>query len=275
MLPGSARDSLIVLGAANAVFLDEARREGVDPDTIEQLARRVLGAFAGAPEDRALDRALARLVRGERLPAIVFDAALEAARWDASGRRYATIENLLDYAVRAGGAPAIGAALVLGARARDVLSRASDLGVGVTLTMIARDVGKHARAGRVLLPLEWLEEAGVDVDAWISRPHATTGVRAVVERVLNMASGFLHRADPALASISGRFRPSVRALRYTYSLEAAWIAENGYDTIEDAKPVPMVRRASVVLRSLRAAAREGVQIPEPPSARADFILDRV
>jgi phytoene synthase len=272
-LPGRARDSAIVLGAANAVFLDEARREGVDPATIERLGERVLAAFEGTPEDRPLDRAIARLAKEERLPRVVFDAALEAARWDANGRRYATIENLLDYAVRAGGAPAIGMAIVLGVRGRDVLARAADLGVGITLTMIARDVGKHARAGRVLLPLEWLEEAGVDVDAWISRPEASAGVRVVVERVLNAASGFLYRVDPGLASIPIRFRPAVRAVRYSYSLERAWIAENGYDTVTEARPIPVSRRAAVVLRSLRATAREWSA--QTPTTSAGFILDQV
>ena len=104
-LPPRARNAAIVLGAANATFLDEARREGVDPETVVELRERVVHAFAGRPDDRPLDRAIAELAREERLPRAVFDAALDAAEWDATGRRYATIDNLLDYCVRAGGAP--------------------------------------------------------------------------------------------------------------------------------------------------------------------------
>ena len=35
------------------------------------------------------------------------------------------------------------------------------------LTNIARDVGEDARAGRVYLPLDWLAEAGVDVEGFL------------------------------------------------------------------------------------------------------------
>ena len=43
----------------------------------------------------------------------------------------------------------------------DALARACDLGVAMQLTNIARDVGEDARAGRVYLPLDWLDAAGV------------------------------------------------------------------------------------------------------------------
>ena len=48
-------------------------------------------------------------------------------------------------------------------RARDpsVLARACDLGVAMQLTNISRDVGEDAREGRLYLPLEWFDSAGI------------------------------------------------------------------------------------------------------------------
>ena len=46
-------------------------------------------------------------------------------------------------------------------RDADALARACDLGVAMQLTNIARDVGEDARMGRIYLPLDWLNEAGM------------------------------------------------------------------------------------------------------------------
>ncbi|MFO0612265.1 MAG: squalene/phytoene synthase family protein [Polyangiaceae bacterium] len=282
LLPGRARTASILLGAANSVFLDEARREGVDPKTIAELRERVLLAYAGTPRERPLDRAMARLATEYGLPRIVLDAALEAADWDASGRRYATYHNLLDYCVRAGSAPAVGITLLLGERDRDVLARAADLGVAIALTMIARDVSRHAREGRVLLPIEWLEDAGVDVDAWITDPHPNRGVHAVVTRVLSAAERFYRHADPGIRTIPPAYRPAVRALRYSHKVDALYIGARSQDLHDRSPTTPVLQRVTAVIRGVRAAeARDqrgepadGVwTLSQPPIPEALFLID--
>lgn len=282
LLPSRARSAAIMLGAANSTFLDEARREGVDPKTITELRDRVALAYAGTPLDRPLDRAIGQLASAHRLPRAVLDAALEAADWDASGRRYATYHNLLDYCVRAGSAPAVGITLLLGERDRDVLARATDLGVAIALTMIARDVARHAREGRVLLPIEWLEEAGVDVDAWITEPRPSRGVHDVVARVLSAAERFYRRADPGIRTIASAYRPAVRALRYSYKVDAVYIGARSQDLVDRAPTTPFVQRALAVYRGVRAAAArdqrgepaEGVwTLGQPPIPEAAALID--
>lgn len=282
LLPARARSAAIMLGAANSLFLDEARREGVDPRTITELRERVVRAYAGSPVDRPLDRAIARLATEYHLPRIVLDAALEAADWDASGRRYATFDNLLDYCVRAGAAPAVGLTYLLGERDRDKFARAADLGVAIALTMIARDVSRHAREGRVLLPIEWLEEACVDVDAWMTAPSPSRGVHAVVTRVLSAAERFYRRADPGIRTIASAYRPAVRALRYSYKVDAVYIGARSQDLHDRAPSTPALQRAMAVLRGVRAAeARDQRGLPadggwtlgHPPLVEAEFLID--
>ncbi len=274
-LPGSARDAALVIGALHAAILDEGRREDADPARVERLRERVLSAYAGVPGDDALDRGVAWLAIDVGMPRLVFDAALEAARWDASGRRYATIENLLDYAVRAGGAPALAVARVLGVEDRAPLACASDLGVGIALVMIARDVGKHARRGRLLLPLEWLEEEGVDVDAWIGSPTPTPAVRRVVARMVHMAEGFLGRSEPGVRSIPRAHRPAIRALRYSYALDAAWMAHHSDDTNGTTGSIPLLRRIYAIARSFRPRGAEQRNSLAFTHNNASFLVDRL
>lgn len=284
LLPSGTRSAAILLGAAYSTFLDEARREGVDPKTITELRDRVALAYARTPVERPLDRGIARLATEFRLPRAVFDAALEAADWDASGRRYATYHNLLDYCVRAGAAPAVGFTWLLGERDPNVFARATDLGLAIALTLIARDVARHAREGRVLLPIEWLEEAGVDVDGWITEPRPNRGVHAVVTRVLSAAEGFYRRADPGIRALPTVYRPAVRALRYSYKVDAVYIGARSQDLVDRAPTTPVVQRALSVYRSVRAAnmrdQREepasGVwTLAHPPIPEASPLIDAV
>ena len=60
-------------------------------------------------------------------------------------------------------------------RDADALARACDLGLAMQLTNIARDVGEDARAGRLYLPLDWLDEAGIDARGLPGNPDASAG----------------------------------------------------------------------------------------------------
>ncbi len=111
-----------------------------------------------------------RVVRRSPCRAPCLDALLEGFAWDAAGRRYDTLDDLLDYAARVAGAVGAMMAVLMGVRDPALLARACDLGVAMQLTNIARDVGEDARAGRLYLPLAWLREAGIDPDAFLADP---------------------------------------------------------------------------------------------------------
>jgi hypothetical protein len=91
--------------------------------------------------------------------------------WDGMERRYASLSDLRSYSARV--ASAVGAMMCVLMEVRDphALARACDLGVAMQLTNIARDVGEDARAGRLYLPTDWLEEDGIDIDAFLADPN--------------------------------------------------------------------------------------------------------
>ena len=99
-------------------------------------------------------------------------------------------------------------ALLMGARAPHLLARACDLGVAMQLTNIARDVGEDARAGRLYLPLAWLREAGIDPDAWLTRPAFTPALGDVVRRLLQQADVLYARAGAGIAAFRSPAGPA-------------------------------------------------------------------
>ncbi len=164
LLPAQVRDPALVLYAFCRVADDEVD-EVATPDkagAVLRLRDRLDLIYAGRPRNAPCDRAFAAVVEGFEMPRTLPDALLEGLAWDACGRRYDTLSGVLDYSARV--AAAVGAMMCVLMRVReaDVLARACDLGLAMQLTNIARDVGEDARAGRLFLPLDWLDEEGVD-----------------------------------------------------------------------------------------------------------------
>ena len=160
---------------------------------------------------------MADLMRRTRFRATLPEALLEGLAWDAEGRVYETLDDLLDYAARVAGAVGVMMTLIMGVRSTEALARACDLGVAMQLTNIARDVGEDARMGRIYLPREWLREAGIDAAAFLADPTPEARVGALVARLLEEASRPLCEGragrGPAAGELPGgdpRRRPHLR-----------------------------------------------------------------
>ncbi|MBC8129130.1 MAG: phytoene/squalene synthase family protein [Rhizobiaceae bacterium] len=152
---------------------------------LEDQTRR---AFAGEPMEDGNFRALQLVVRRHDLPLRLALDHLDGFRMDADGRRYETIEEVLDYCHHVAGVVGVMMAAIMGAKGEDTLRRAADLGLAFQLTNIARDIVADARAGRVYLPTDWMRS--VDLDA---RGIADSVNRA---KVASLAARLLAAAEP-------------------------------------------------------------------------------
>ena len=174
-----------VTAGADPCVVEQATTEpaATAPATVAQaraevgwLRHRLRRVYQGQPQDHAADRALAQVVRRFNIPAQLPEALLEGFEWDAAERRYETLADLHAYAARVAGTVGAMMALLMallmgvlmGVRSAAGLARACDLGVAMQLSNIARDVGEHARSGRLYLPRQWLRDAGIDPDAWLA-----------------------------------------------------------------------------------------------------------
>ena len=144
--------------------------------------------------------------------------------------------------------------LVMGRREPDVLARACDLGVAMQLTNIARDVGEDARRGRLYLPGEWLDAAGVDRDAFLAHPTPTRAIRAVTARLLDEASRLYATSDAGIAQLPRDCRTAIRAARLVYSAIGESIRRADFDSVTRRAVVPLRRKLWLVFRALGARA---------------------
>ncbi|MCJ2013003.1 phytoene/squalene synthase family protein [Methylobacterium sp. J-076] len=198
---------------------------------VARLRERIRRAYDGLPADDAADRAFAATVSAHSIPEALPLALVEGLEWDAHGRRYQTIGDLHAYAARVAGSVGVMMALVMGVRDADALARASDLGAAMQLTNIARDVGEDARMGRLYLPRDWIDEAGLDAAAFLADPRPSPELSRIVARLLAEADRLYARAEAGIASLPPRCRPAIRAASRIYAQIGREVARNGYDCV--------------------------------------------
>ncbi len=177
-----------VLGHARAQTMpahDSAR------ETVDRLEQQTRTALAGQPSEPAFE-ALQKVALRHEIPDAYPLELIAGFRMDADGRTYETIEDVLEYCYHVAGVVGVMMAMVMGVRDAAVLRRASDLGIAFQLTNIARDVVADQAAGRVYLPHQWLDEAGLS--------RADMAIAANRDRLFNVVARLLDLAEPYYAS---------------------------------------------------------------------------
>ncbi|MEQ8659836.1 MAG: phytoene/squalene synthase family protein, partial [Gammaproteobacteria bacterium] len=175
MLPARVRDPATALYAF-CRLADDAVDNGGGRHALETWRERLARIYAGTPRDSAADRLFAAVVERFAIPRALPEALLEGFEWDVSGRPCDTLADLRAYAARVAGSVGVMMALVMGVREPWMLARASELGIAMQLSNIARDVGEDARAGRLYLPRSWLDAARVDVVRLLTEPRHSEGL---------------------------------------------------------------------------------------------------
>ena len=271
LLPRRVAVPATALYAFCRVADDLIDREGGGVAAVRALEDRLDAICAGRPGPCAADRAFAVVVARHAIPRALPAALIEGLAWDAGGRRYATLAELEDYGARVAGSVGAMMALIMGARAPEAVARATDLGVAMQLTNIARDVGEDARAGRVYLPMDWLREAGLE-PAGLTRFSPALG--GVVARLLRVADDHYLRAEAGIALLPADCRLGIAAARLIYAEIGRALERQGCDSVTRRAVVPGRRKARLLVASAvlgyRALPREA-----PVLAANRFLVDAV
>jgi phytoene synthase len=237
---------------------------GLDP----VLARRKLAeledktrrAMAGEPTDDAAFAAFQRVAQRHGIPAHHPLDLLQGFRMDVEGHSYRTLQDTLLYAYHVAGVVGVMMAQVMGVQDIATLRRASDLGLALQLTNIARDVIEDAKVGRIYLPADWLGAAG-DSPAAVIDPANRAIVFAATERLLAAAEPYYASARWGLKALGFRSAWAIAAARGVYrqiGLEVRAMGPAGMDhraSTGTATKLALVLRGGLI--AARAAAFDG------------------
>jgi 15-cis-phytoene synthase len=236
---------------------------------VDQLSRRLDLIYDGRPGPDPTDRAFADVASRFGIPRALPEALIEGFAWDAEGRNYASFSDLKAYAVRVAGTVGGMMSLLMGVRDQTALARATDLGVAMQLSNIARDVEEDARNGRLYLPLEWLDEAKLEAKNVLERPSSAS---QIATRLVHEADELYARAATGIRLLPRSCRASIHAARLLY-------AEIGHEARrrqhEGRAVVPSWRKFTLVMAAMPAALSRATPSSLPALPEAQFLLDAV
>ena len=278
LLPARVRDPALALYAFCRLADDAVDDSDDKAPAVLALRDRLDMVFAGRPRNAPADRAFAAVVETFDMPRALPDALLEGLAWDAVGRRYASFPDLLAYCARV--ASAVGAMMCVLMRVRDAdaLARACDLGLAMQLTNIARDIGEDARAGRLYLPLDWLDEAGIRPADLLAAPVCTPALQRLSRRLLAEADTLYRRSEAGIPALPLACRPGIYAARHVYAGIGGALARAGHDSITTrARTSRRQKLGWLGLSVLRSAASVALPVPAvlhaPPRPEVAFLVD--
>jgi phytoene synthase len=239
------------------------------------LHQRLDRIYHGQPDNDPVDRAFAQTVQAFEIPKEVPLALFEGFAWDAQGRQYETLDELLAYCARVASTVGVMMTLIMGRREPEVLARASDLGLAMQLTNICRDVGEDARAGRLYLPRQLLRAEGIDPQRFLENPVASDGVGRVVGQLLAVAESLYRRADLGIATLPAECRVSIRAARLIYSDIGREIRRNGFNSVDLRAHTSKGRKLWLIFRSLGSLFWRSATTNAPPDTSTQFLIATV
>ena len=275
LLPHEVREPACALYAFCRLADDAIDQSGGDAAALARLAARLEHIYNGTPFDHPADRSMVHIADTYGMPRALPEALIDGFRWDVEGRRYDTLDDLYGYCARVAGSVGAMMAVLMRVRDPDVLARACDLGVAMQLTNIARDVGEDARNGRIYLPLEWLEAAGLDADAWLAEPAPGPALGRVIHRLLMTADDLYLRARSAIPRLPVGCRPGIYAAMRIYREIGVVVRHSDCDSVSQRAVVSRGRKSFLLGYAMLSTLRSRPLDPSPPLPANRFLVDAV
>jgi phytoene synthase len=274
-LPRALRESASGLYAFCRIA-DDLVDLGDDPrQALVSLHQRLDLIYDARPENHPIDRVLSQIVIDHKLPRGLLDALLEGFEWDTDGRDYNTLAEVCDYGARVAGTVGVMMAILMGVKDHATLARAADLGVAMQLTNICRDVGEDARAGRLYLPRDLMQAAGMDPDAFVRNPTPSAQLTHVLKQVLAEAERRYELADEGIRQLPRSCRPGILAARRLYAEIGHTVAHNDYDSINQRAVVSRARKGQILIGLIRGPTAAPEHMLEPCAEENQFLLAAV
>lgn len=172
---------------------------------------------------------------------------------DRGAVRVADDPELLRYCYRVAGTVGLMMCGVIGVTHRDALAHAIDLGIGMQLTNICRDVREDARRDRVYLPASRLRAAGIDPEALRAGAADRVKLAGVVRDLLALAERHYTSADDAMRHIPWRSRLAILVASRVYRAIGRRLLRHGADAWAGRTIVPWWEKLGWAAAGLAAA----------------------
>ncbi|NVJ21228.1 MULTISPECIES: phytoene/squalene synthase family protein [Myxococcus] len=223
---------------------------------------RLVGVAASSPWDAGEFAALAHTVRHYRIPEQPFQDLISGMEMDLTKHHYATWEELDLYCYRVAGVVGLMLTPVLGCSDEGALQPAADLGRGMQLTNILRDVREDLERGRVYLPARELAAFGLSEDD-LRQGKVDARWRDFMRFQVERARTYYARAALGVPALTGfGSQRMVRLMGAIYGDILREIEARDYDVFSSRAYVTTRRKLSL---ATSAFLRPHSVLPAPPA----------
>lgn len=229
VLPPDRRQAMYAIYAFCRIVDDIADEEGTLPDKLRGLAEwraRIAGLYQGKA-DSPVTRVLLAAVERFQLREDDFAAVIDGMRMDAETVIVAPDLATLDlYCDRVAGAVGRLSVRAFGDSSEEADKVAHFLGRALQLTNILRDLKEDADRGRLYLPAEYLDRAGVPRDA--TAALASPALPAVCGMLAADARGHFRDARAHMANCDPAAMKPARLMGETYAAILTCLEQSGW-----------------------------------------------
>ena len=214
----------------------------------------VLADIRRGTSDDHVGRALVDTVRRFNIPIAHFEAFLHSMTMDLSVTEYQTYDDLMEYVY--GSASVIGLQMVpiLGATDPAAYAAAEKLGIAFQLANFIRDVGEDLERGRIYLPLDELQAAGVTPEMLAAKkltPEIKSALTFQIARVRRLQA----EAAAGIKLLDPSSQPCINAASVLYCGIVDEVEKIDFEIFTERAKTSTWRRLKVALPAYARALR--------------------
>jgi phytoene synthase len=221
---------------------------------LARLRRETKAALAGKEVSEPAFKAFQHVALEHRLAETWPLEMLDGFAMDVDHATYPTVESTLRYCWGVAGVVGVMMASIMGVADEAVLRRAQDLGLACQLTNICRDIAEDAANGRVYLPADVLEKAGLNAEpSDITAAVGTTALFAAASEMLDLADRYYASARAGIRFLPFRAAVAIAVARDIYREIGRRIMRKGPAALAQRATVPTPVMLGLVVRGLFVA----------------------
>lgn len=227
---------------------DDAIDEPGTPDYLKrqvlELRNRLELIYTGNPAN-IVDDAFAQYVDHYKVPRSLPECLIDGFDTDAQGVDLQSEADLIEYSFRVASTVGLMLTYAMQIGSDLVYHKASDLGIAMQLTNIARDMGADFRVGRFYVPLTWRENVSFrkDNEQWIIADRPT---KLLAQRLVKLSERHYQSARQGIQLLPLNCRIAITASMMVYRAINNAIEQRAYDTITSRAFVSIPKKVFLV-----------------------------
>ena len=172
--------------------------------------------------------------------------------------------QLLRYCYRVAGTVGLLMCDVLGVSEPRARVHAIDLGIGMQLTNIARDIREDALRGRRYIPAQWIGDISPQALTVPGNSHSSV-IQTAVEKLLQLAEHYYDSGSEGLRFLPPRSKIAISIAAKVYREIGVVLGEQKYDPFLGRAHVTLPRKFRVALKLALSSRRSRTYVPHVQS----------